>query len=156
MKKMIVVRHTPDREEERQGKRIRLPYDDAAKALMNASGYVEYVAKHGYHFTKKLAALESGKMVNVDGTKHCWTVEEVKEATNGMDIPHGTTIGDMTYLANMAYADFYPSVIKTEDGCIRHAIATAKDPDGYEGMPFLRWTADLIGKGATVDWEKLE
>lgn len=30
------------------------------------------------------------------------------------------------------------------------------DPDGYEGMAFCRWTADIIGKGVTIDWEKLE
>ena len=30
------------------------------------------------------------------------------------------------------------------------------DPDGYEGMAFCRWTADIIGNGVTIDWEKLE
>lgn len=152
IKKIIFVHH-PNEEGHNE---IKLPYDDAARALMNASGYVSYVAKHGYHFTKKLATLASGKMVNADGTSHKWTVEEIREATNDMVIPKGTTIGDMLYLANMAYADFFPSVIKTEEGCVKYALAVARDPDGYDGMPFLRWTADLIGKGATIDWENLE
>ena len=56
----------------------------------------------------------------------------------------------------MAYADFYPKVIKTENYCVQYAIAVASDPDGYEGMAFCRWTADIIGKGVTIDWEKLE
>ena len=73
-----------------------------------------------------------------------------------MAIPKGTTIGDFLYLANMAYADFYPAVVKTEEGCIKYALAVANDPDGYEGMPFCRWTADLIGTGRQIDWEKLE
>jgi hypothetical protein len=56
----------------------------------------------------------------------------------------------------MAYADFYPKVIKTESDCVQYAIAVASDPDGYEGMAFCRWTADIIGNGVTIDWEKLE
>ena len=68
----------------------------------------------------------------------------------------GATIGDILYLANMAYADFYPKVIKTDSDCVQYAIAVASDPDGYEGMAFCRWTADIIGKGVTIDWEKLE
>lgn len=48
------------------------------------------------------------------------------------------------------------NVIKTESDCVQYAIAVASDPDGYEGMAFCRWTADIIGKGVTIDWEKLE
>lgn len=154
MKKIIVLRHSCDSEEEHQPK--GLPYEKAANALMGASGYVGYVAKHGYHFTKKLAAMASEQMKNVDGTSHRWTVDEIRQATNEMAIPKGTTIGDFLHLSNMAYADFYPDVIKNEEGCIKYALAVASDPDGYEGMPFCRWTADLIGTGRQVDWEKLE
>lgn len=95
-------------------------------------------------------------MKNVDGTSHRWTVDEIRLATNNEIISKGTTLGDILYLANMAYADFYPKVIKTESDCVQYAIAVASDPDGYEGMAFCRWTADIIGKGATIDWEKLE
>lgn len=96
------------------------------------------------------------QMMNVDGTSHRWTVDEIRLATNNEIISKGTTIGDILYLANMAYADFYPKVIKTESDCVQYAIAVASDPDGYEGMAFCRWTADIIGKGVTIDWEKLE
>lgn len=161
MKKIIVLRHSCDSEEERHQHQENdiihgLPYETAARALMGASGYVGYAAKHGYHFTKQLAIWASQQMKNVDGSHHQWTVDEIRLATNNEVIPKGTTIGDVLYLANMAYADFYPKVIKTEEGCIQYALAVASDPDGYEGMAFCRWTADLIGKGATIDWEKLE
>lgn len=115
-----------------------------------------YVAKHGYHFTKQLAIKASEQMKNVDGTSHRWTVDEIRLATNNEIISKGTTLGDILYLANMAYADFYPKVIKTESDCVQYAIAVASDPDGYEGVAFCRWTADIIGKGVTIDWEKLE
>lgn len=29
----------------------------------------------------------------------------------------------------------------------------ASDPDGYEGMEFMRWTSDAIGKSLTLNWE---
>lgn len=98
----------------------------------------------------------SEQMKNVDGTSHRWTVDEIRLATNNEIISKGTTLGDILYLANMAYSDFYPKVIKTESDCVQYAIAVASDPDGYEGMAFCRWTADIIGKGVTIDWEKLE
>lgn len=156
MRKIFII-HRDSCESESHGHAEKgLPYEKAAQALMGASGYVGYVAKHGYHFTKTLAIMASEGMKNVDGSSHRWTVDQMRLATNGMVIPKGTTLGDMLFLANMAYADFYPKVIKTEDGCIQYALAVVTDPDGYEGMPFCRWTADLIGKGATIDWEKLE
>lgn len=156
MKKYIIIKRATEEGEPHGSCSNTLPYEKAAKAIMKASGYAEYVAKHGYHFTKQLATMASERMKNVDGSAHRWTVDEIRLATNSMVIPKGTTLGDMLFLANMAYADFYPRVIKTEDGCVQYALAVVTDPDGYEGMPFLRWTADLIGKGATVDWEKLE
>ena len=161
MKKIIVMRHSYDSEEERHHHQESdiihsLPYEKAAKALMGARGYVAYVAKHGYHFTKQLAIKASEQRKNVDGTSHRWTVDEIRLATNNEIISKGTTLGDILYLANMAYADFYPKVIKTESDCVQYAIAVASDPDGYEGMAFCRWTADIIGKGVTIDLEKLE
>lgn len=160
MKKVLVIRHHHEESNEAERNHSELshslPYEKAANALMNASGYASYVSKHGYHFTKKLATMASDRMRNVDGSGHSWTVDEIRAATNNVVIPKGTTIGDVLYLANMAYADFYPRVLKTEESCVQYALAVANDPDGYEGMAFCRWTADLIGTGATIDWEKLE
>lgn len=158
MKKVIIIhRHEDSNEVEHHDSELcSLPYEKAANALMNASGYVAYVAKHGYHFTKKLATMASDMMKNVDGSSHRWTVDEVRTATNNVVIPKGTTIGDVLFLANMAYADFYPKVLKTEESCIQYALAVANDPDGYDGIAFCRWTADLIGTGARIDWESLE
>ena len=54
----------------------------------------------------------------------------------------------------MYYADFYPDPLKDEASCFRAAYKSANDPDGYEGMTFCRWTADVIGKAIKIDWEK--
>lgn len=36
---------------------------------------------------------------------------------------------------------------------ITYAKLVASDPDGYEGMEFMRWTSDAIGKSLTLNWE---
>lgn len=72
----------------------------------------------------------------------------------GLSIPSKVTNGDVTYLANMYYADLYPDPLKDEASCLRAAYKVANDPDGYEGMIFCRWTADAIGKAISINWEK--
>lgn len=133
-----------------------LPYAQAANALMSAKGYIEYVKKHGYHFTDTLAEHVSKMMENANGQSHTWTAMQVKKSMEslGLSIPDNVTIGDVTYLANMYYADFYPDPLKDEASCLKAAYKIAHDPDGYEGMVFCRWTSDVIGKAIKIDWEK--
>lgn len=45
------------------------------------------------------------------------------------------------------------AVLDTADKCITYAKLVASDPDGYEGMEFMRWTSDAIGKSLTLNWE---
>lgn len=132
-----------------------LPYEQTANALMSAKGYSEYVKKHGYHFTDALAEYASRMMENANGQSHSWTAIQVKRSVEslGLNIPNNVTNGDVTYLANMYYADLYPDPLKDEALCLRAAYKVANDPDGYEGMIFCRWTADAIGKAINISWE---
>lgn len=109
-----------------------------------------------YHFTDALAEHVSKIMVNANGQQHSWTTSQVKKSMEslGLSISDKVTIGDVTYAANMAYADLYPDPLKDEAACLRYAYKIANDPDGYEGMIFCRWTADAIGKAIKLDWEK--
>lgn len=134
-----------------------LPYEQAANALMSAKGYSEYVEKHGYHFTNALAEHVSKMMKNANGSEHSWSALQVKKAMEGLGLvilPAGATLGDVTYQANMGYADLFPDPLKDEASCLKYASRIATDPDGYEGMIFCRWTADAIGKAIKIDWEK--
>ena len=170
MKKIkYIVVHSSDNTDHKID--IKDDYSRAANAIMNALGYIEYVKKHGYHFTSALADHVSKMMVNVSDSNHNWTTEQIKAATGHIKPSHNWTTeqikaaighieplhnetdGDLAYTANMAFADFYPNVIPTVDTCIEYAKAVAKDPDGYEGMEFLRWTSDAIGKSITINWE---
>lgn len=137
--------------------RLALPNEKAANVVMNAKGFDRYVARHGYHFTNELARVASDMMVNSNGYPHKWTPEQVESMlkVHGYTRYDKCTLGDITYLANMAYADFYPKVIKDEQSCIKYAIQVANDPDGYDGLVFSRWIADLIGKKSkAIDWER--
>ena len=124
--------------------------------LESAEGYSKYIEKHGYHFTDALAEHVSKMMINASGQSHSWTASQVKKSMEslGLTIPEKITTGDVTYLANMYYSDFYPGPLKDEASCLRAAYKIAHDPDGYEGMIFCRWTADVIGKAIKIDWEK--
>ena len=132
------------------------PYAKALNALMLAKGHCGYVKSHGYHFTDALAEHASRQMVNASGQPHFWSAAQVKRAFEaiGLSLPNGSTYGDATYLANMAYADFYPDPLKDEAACLKYAHKVLTDPDGYEGMVFFRWLADAVGKGMKLNWEK--
>lgn len=139
-----------------KGREYGLPYEQAGHALMSDNNFAEYVKKHGYHFTDLLSEHASKIMENSNGQQHTWTAQQVKKSMEslGLNIPSNVTLGDVTYLANMYYADFYPDPLKDEASCLRAAYKIANDPDGYEGMVFCRWTSDVIGKALHIDWKK--
>lgn len=118
--------------------------------------YSEYVKEYGYHFTEALSEYASKMMVNANGQPHTWSVGQVKSSLEnmGLGIPAKVTLGDMAYAANMAYADFYPEVLKDTASCIKYAYQLANDPDGYDGMIFHRWLADVKGKSLKLNWGK--
>lgn len=92
-----------------------------------------------------------------NGPQHSWTASQVKKSMESLElsIPGKVTTGDVTYVANMAYADFYPDPLKDEAACLRYAHKVVNDPDGYDGMIFCRWTADAIGKSNQVGLGKI-
>lgn len=162
--KMIVVKHHEhdgheEHEKHHSNDGYKLPYETEANNLMSDE-FDEYVKKHGYHFTEALAEHVSRMMENANGEQHSWTAAQVKKAMESLGLmPIGktkseATLGDITYLANMYYADLYPDPFKDEASCLRAAYRTAVDPDGYKGMVFCRWTADAIGKAIDIDWKK--
>lgn len=96
-------------------------------------------------------------MVNSNNQEHTWTSEQVQNVCNvlNLKIPNTSTIEDVTYTANMAYADFYPELLN-EHHCIKYAAAVANDKDGYTGIQFYRWVADVVGKKENIDWDKFK
>lgn len=118
--------------------------------------YHAYVEKHGMHFNDKLAKWASSKMENANGVVHSWSVTEVKSAFKAMghSIPEKATFGDATYAANMYYADIVGTDFKETDA-LKIASLILTDPDGYEGMLFNRFTADIMQQNIDVPWKEL-
>lgn len=125
--------------------------------IQEVAGNVNFVSKHGLHFTKALQEYASKQMVNSNNQEHTWTSEQVQNVCNvlNLKIPNTSTIEDVTYTANMAYADFYPELLN-EHQCIKYAAAVANDKDGYTGIQFCRWVADVVGKKENIDWDKFK
>jgi len=132
-----------------------LPNEAFSRKLMEDELFREYVKDNGWHFTDALANHASRHLVNVDGSQHRWTSKDVEDAfsANGLSKPERCTWGDITFAANMHYSDEYPRYLKTEKEVIDYTARYANDPDGYEGMQFMRWLSDLIGRKETVDWD---
>ena len=123
---------------------------------MEDEEFKDYVSKHGYHFSERLSEYASSMMKNDNGTDHKWTAAQVRNALVELGTTdfNKSTLGDLTYLANMAYADFFPEVITSETACIKYAYAVAHDKDGYDGIAFNRWLSDVISKKITdIEWE---
>lgn len=115
----------------------------------------DYIKDHGYHFTEDLADYAISKMVNVDNTKSRISKTQIELYMNqhGLSIPVKSNLYDILYTANMAYADFYPKLLDSVDKCIEYAFSVVEDVDGYEGVAFCRWIADIMGKNVKINWD---
>ena len=135
---------------------IQRQVKETTKEPVEVKDVTNYAAKQGYHFTGETLEYALSKMQNTDGTNHRFTINDVKNHIDnmGVETPIRSNIYDMTYTANMAYADFYPDIIPDERTCVKYALLVANDPDGYEGIEFCRWIADIMGKNVKVNWEQ--
>ena len=60
---------------------------------------------------------------------------------------------DYVYIANMCKADFLGDSIPNEQYLAKYIKNVIDDPDGYDGLVFYRWYADVCKKGIVIDWE---
>ena len=156
MDKVIVIRHSDDNQDVYQAN-LKRNEDGSYTANFGKtnSKYDEYTKKHGVHFSPKLLKYAVGNIENKDESTHSWDINQVKAQLNmlGYTVPSTSTLEDVTYTANMAYADFYPDLL-TEEQCIRYAMNVANDIDGYEGIQLYRWISDQMGKNININWEQ--
>lgn len=134
--------------------RCQTPQRTEKSDFWKDANYDVYKAKNGEHFCDRLADYATSRMVNANGITHNWKTSDVKSAFMSLGFRKSDcdTWGDIAYVANMAYADYFPEVLKTEADCLRFAQAASKDPDGYNGKHFNRYLADAMGKGEVINW----
>ena len=130
-------------------------YDDIPESM------IQYLRYNGPHFNKKLLEFALSKMYKVDnmGRKKpipVYTKEQVQNLLNSNNIRlQNDQLYDSTYVANMCKADFYGSSISDDSHMALYIKDTIDDPDGYDGIVFNRWYADMCYKGIPVDWEEM-
>lgn len=150
MKRYIVIR-------KKFGHSARNEGENGKNEFWNNEDYHEYHEKHGLHFSDKLAEWASKKMKNSNGVEHTWSIDDVKNAFTAMGykLPSDYTWGDATYLANFLYSDL-AACLKTENEAVKMAYTImSSDADGYVGMIFNRFTADIMTKNEHVDWKSV-
>lgn len=139
------------------GKEGKEPPLNAYNPWLNQEGYQKYIEKYGHHFSRKLAIWASSMMENDDGTDNHASPEMVKAwwTKHNHKLPDDATWGDATYAYNMAYADYHPDPLKTEEEVLIQSYKDVNDKDGYSGKIFNRWLSDVIYKNISVPWEDM-
>lgn len=117
--------------------------------------YKAYKREHGKHFTKELCEFAVSMMTGKDGNH----IEPLKpDEVNKMLMTFGVTLEhskdhDHVFVANMCKADYLGDSIPDMQYLARYVKNVIDDPDGYEGIAFCRWFADMCEKKVEVPWE---
>lgn len=117
---------------------------------------IKYLSNYGWHFTRKMCDFATSKMVK-DG-KRLNVLEKSKVDTilkNAGITLENNQLYDYVYVANMAYADFYGSSIVNDSQLAKYIKDVIEDEDGYDGLVFNRWYADMCKLGIAIDWEEM-
>ncbi len=131
---------------------------DLTQYDIKPEGMVNYLRYNGPHFNKKLmefAAKHMEKSANVKIIPY--TKQEIEQKLTNT----GTTLKmnqlyDHVFVANMCKADYLGSSVPSDDIHLCLYIKNViDDPDGYDGLPFNRWYADMCRKGIVIDWEEM-
>lgn len=119
----------------------------------------DYIRHNGRHFNKHLCDFAVKQMT----VKHSSTGEEEKlEALSKETIDSlletykikidNNQLYDYVYVANMCKADFLGKSVPDNQHLCRYIKDVIDDVDGYDGIVFTRWYADMCRKGIPVNW----
>lgn len=115
-----------------------------------------YLRNYGPHFNRKLYEFAVSKMYKNDKKIKPYTKDEVDYILkhNGV-VLENNQLYDAVYVANMCKADFLDSSIKDEEHLAKYVKDVIDDTDGYDGIVFNRWYADMSYTGTAIDWESV-
>ena len=127
-------------------------YDIKPEAMVN------YLRYNGPHFNKKLLDFAVKNMTKKDDNPIVpFTKDEVERKLKAAGVQlRNNQLYDHVFAANMCKADYLGSSVPNDDVHLSLYIKdTIDDPDGYDGMVFNRWYADMCRKGIVIDWEEM-
>lgn len=115
----------------------------------------KYLGTYGPHFNKALCedAIKLMRDRNGDSIIPV-SKQHVKEllSRNKLELKRDV-LWDAVYVYSMLKADSWGSSLEDELHFSRAIVDYLDDADGYDGMAFNRWWADLCKKGIVLDWE---
>lgn len=130
---------------------------DIERAQLEPSGYAEYMATYGGHFSKKMCEWAVSMMKDGKGKKiEPISKEKVESLLMDNEVKIANDKGyDKVYVANMCKADFLGSSVVDESRLALYVKDLLDDPDGYEELTFNRFMMDCMGRGIPIIWEDM-
>jgi hypothetical protein len=121
-------------------------------------GMINYLQYNGPHFNEKLCKFAVSKMCkSINGKQFPITPfskKEVESMLEAYDVKlENNALRDHVFVANMCKADYLGSSIEDNLHVARYIKDVIDDPDGYDGIVFNRWLADMARKGEPIDWD---
>lgn len=121
-----------------------------------------YLRYNGRHFNRKLCdfAISKMKSTNPSTGEVVHVVRLDKEAVDALLKTYRIEIKnnqlyDYVYVANMCKADFLGSSVPDEQHLCKYVRDVIDDVDGYDGIVFNRWYADMCRQGIPVSWSDM-
>lgn len=118
---------------------------------------LNYLRYNGPHFNRKLCDFAVSHMYKENEEKiQPYTRIQVNEllVSNNIKIKNNV-LQDVLFVANMCKADYLGSSVTNDTQVAKFIKDYLDDPDGYEGIAFNRWYADMCRKGIIIDWESM-
>lgn len=122
---------------------------------MKPAAMINYLRYNGPHFSEKLCDFAVSQMMRDGKPIKPFTREEVENMlkTNGITLKNNA-LYDHVFVANMGKADYLGKSIANEKNLAMYVKDVIDDEDGYDGVPFNRWYADMSRKGKPIDWNE--
>lgn len=131
-------------------------YDDMPEDMKH------YLRYYGRHFNRKLCdfAISKMKSHNLSTGDVVELVKLSKEELDSLLKTYNIKIEnnqlyDYVYVGNMCKADFLCKSIPDEQHLCLYVKDVIDDVDGYDGLVFNRWYADMCRTGIAIDWEEM-
>ena len=130
---------------------------DIERAQLEPSGYAEYMATYGGHFSKKMCEWAVSMMMDSKGKKiEPMSKEKVETLLMDNEVKIANDKGyDKVYVANMCKADFLGSSVVDNGRLALYVKDLLDDPDGYDELVFNRFMMDCMGRGIPIMWEDM-
>lgn len=119
---------------------------------------IQYLRYNGRHFNRKLVKFAISLMKVRDSNGAEMPVDEITKDELDIMLEHynikidNNQGYDYVYVANMCKADFLGSSIVDEAHLCLYVKDVIDDIDGYDGIVFNRWYADMCRNGIVINW----